>query len=141
MKKFFALFLALALAFSPICFAADVDVQDGGTDQGRARTLNFGDGIVATVSGGVASISAAAAAITSGTITGVTTISGVSVIATQYLRMLYVASTNLRPASGAPAGSMIQLGQVASANDCGVASFGTNVYAVCISNGTDWKAI
>lgn len=140
MKKFLALLAIFALVFAPIAFAADVDVQDGGTDQGRARTLNFGDGVTATVSGGVASISAAAAAITSGTITGATTISGATVVATQYLRMLYVASASLRPASGAPAGSIISIGNAANANDCGATATGST-FVVCKSDGTNWSTL
>lgn len=56
MKKIFAVLLALALAFSPTAFAADVDVQEDGTAEGRARTINLGDGLDVSVASGVATV-------------------------------------------------------------------------------------
>ena len=56
-KRMFAFVLVLLMALAPVAFAADVDIEDGGTFQGRARSINFGDGIAATVSGGKATVS------------------------------------------------------------------------------------
>lgn len=61
--------LAVVLLAQP---ATALEINDGSTRYGAAKEINFGDGVAVTESGGVHTVSAAAAAITSGTITGVT---------------------------------------------------------------------
>jgi len=73
----------------------------------------------------------------SGTGISMTNVIGSMVIATQYLRAQYF-NINTRPASGAPAGSIITLGN--DGTSCGVATNGTTI-SVCVSNGTDWVKV
>lgn len=70
-NKFLALFLAVMLAFTaPVL--ANMGIFYGSTNLGPATDLIFTGGLVASGQGSIKTISAAAAAITSGTIAGVT---------------------------------------------------------------------
>lgn len=72
MKKLNAI-LGMIAAFCLIATSAfAVDIEDGSTKYLSAKTINFGAGLDVTKSGGVHTVSAAAAAVTSGTIDGAT---------------------------------------------------------------------
>jgi len=144
MKKIMSLLVVFCLLFSQFGHASISEVRDDNTLVGRPRAINFGAGLVATLSAGVVSVTAAATAITSGTIDGAViggitpaAITGTIVAATQYAQLPYYAPSS-RPASGATRGSMISKGG-ANAQDCGTAA-GTT-FVVCVSDGSNWKAL
>lgn len=141
--KILASVLILAVMLVPVSFADMTDkgslgdgsfvvTSSGNLEPAADETYNIG-----STSKKVASIYAGAVATTGITATNVI---GSMVIATQYLRMQYVASASLRPASGAPAGSLISIGNGGTAQDCGATAEGTN-YVVCTSNGTNWVVL
>ncbi len=60
---------------------------------------------------------------------------------TQYVQLPYVDATGGRPASGAKAGAMITIYNAQDANDCGATSVTGTTFVVCVSDGTNWKAL
>jgi hypothetical protein len=111
-KKIFGFLIAL-LAVCQFSYAAIDEVYDDGVRSGRVRAIDFGSGlVVVSASGPVAIVSA---------------------------RLPYYSTSAARPASGASVGSMISKGGV-NATDCG-ATAGGPFFVVCVSDGTNWKAL
>lgn len=128
MKKFFAVLLLLVLAFSPVCFAGNVDVEDESVYQGRARSLNYGNGIAATVAGGTAAVALAP------------TVSVTTSVVSPMLALTATAST-ARPASGATKGTIVAINDSNAVANCGAAGTGGTTFAICYSDGTNWKLL
>jgi len=74
MKKFSAILSLIAVFLFSVPAFASLDITDGTTKYGAAKKVDFGAGLAVSESGGAHTISAAAAAITSGTIGGTTSI-------------------------------------------------------------------
>jgi len=122
--KKLSLFLALFMLLAIPAFAANA-IQDSGTYEGEFVTTNYGAGLDVTGSDGVASVSAAAAAITSGTITGVTS-----------LQVPVTVVGSLPTAAAGNQGYLAVVTDADGATDCTTGS-GSDVN-VCVSNGTAW---
>lgn len=148
MKKLIALLLLVSfglLGGVPV-YAADTNLGglsiDSASDPATtAATKVFK--VLSAVAAEVFSITAggvvtAAGAITASSVTA-TTITGTTIVATQYVQLLYTRAS-LRPASGAPAGSMIMLYDATNSSDCGTAGNSTS-FVVCKSNGTNWFVV
>ncbi len=111
-KKIFGFLIAMLVVCS-MGYAAIDEVSDDGVRSGKVRSIDFGSGlVVVSASGPVAIVSA---------------------------RLPYYSTSAARPASGAATGSMISKGGVL-ATDCG-ATAGGPFYVVCVSDGTNWKAL
>lgn len=151
-KKLFLSFLILSFALFNVTPAHAVEV-----DGEQVHKIVLGAGLALSTSGGTGTFSAAAAAITSGTIAGVTiensvigaatpvaatftTATAVDVISTHYLQMYSFGFASTRVASGAPAGSTIAIEDAAAIHDCGVTG-GGSLFVICISDGTNWISI
>ena len=114
MKKLFEAFLILmivvAFIFVSVPAFAAVDIQVKGTSTCTAEHLNY-KGESPNCSGNTLNVG------------GLVT---------------YTYAT--RPASGAPAGSLIAISDAANAGSCGTASGGSS-FNVCVSDGTNWKVV
>lgn len=70
-------------------------------------------------------------------LTATVAVTAPTVVASQYMQAQYFSNVT-RPASGAPVGSIIVLGN--DGTSCGVATAGTTLN-VCVSNGTNWVKV
>lgn len=141
-----ASFLIALMVLAPVSFAeteatlgdreSDGDyrweVQAGNLVPGTTATYDIGSS--AKRVNAVYATSVTTTSIAPTTVSAVTSVTAPSIVATQYVQAQYF-NINTRPASGAPAGSIITLGN--DGTSCGVATNGT-VINVCVSNGTNW---
>lgn len=111
MKKIFGFLIAMLVVCS-MGYAAIEDISDDGVRSKRTRGIDFGSGLVVVSASGPVTIVSA--------------------------RLPYYSTSAARPASGAPVGSMIGKSGV-NVGDCGASAGGT--YIVCVSDGTNWRAL
>lgn len=130
-KLFVALLLAIVFSAPP---AHAIHFFEDGASKGQFVEVDCGTGLDCTPTSGKMKI-------TVGVIGDVTpaAITGTIIIATQYVKTMYYTDET-RPASGAPAGTVIAKGSAANRGDCGVVAGGTS-FAACMSDGTNWISI
>lgn len=131
-KIFAALFLALMFAAPQKAHAIQFFQDDASV--GQEAQINCAEGVTCTPVSGKMKL-------TIGVIGSVTpaAITGTIITATQYVKTMYYTDVT-RPASGAPAGTIIAKGSAANRGDCGTVAGGT-VFVACMSDGTNWISI
>lgn len=126
--RFKTWFLALLLALSVSVPAfAGVRIFEDNQDEGVFDSVRFTTNIDVNVVGGVAEVDLE------------DTVDVDQLLAAQYIKTQYYIDST-RPASGAPAGTIIVKGGSTNRGDCGVVAGGTQ-FAVCVSDGTNWLPV
>lgn len=156
MKKLILILMCLIFASGPAF--AGFGVQEDGVGEGEAGIVNCSTDIDCAVSDNKVSVTLESAldpATIGATTPGTGVFTQVQVTTTsptpptgsqQYTRIsglylgLYTSSATQRPASGAPAGSVVAVTTANNLGDCGAAGGGTT-YVVCSSDGTNWRTL
>jgi hypothetical protein len=132
------LLVLMCLAFAMPSAFAGFGTQEDGTYEGEAGKVNCSTDLDCSVTDGVWTV-AMEAAIAPTTVAATGVVSGTQLTASQYVKTAYYIDST-RPASGAPAGTIIVFGGGANKGDCGTAAGGSS-FVVCVSDGTNWISI